>query len=161
MKGAIFDCANREEHMSERTAKAYAIVDRYWKWAAGAGFIPIPLLDFAAVTGVQLKMIADLAKFYDVPFQKERARAVVGALIGAASSPIAAVGTLSIIGPALKFLPGIGTAVGVVVTPAFNAAATYALGRVFVLHFESGGTLLDLNPDEIREFFHRELQAAR
>lgn len=146
--------------MDERTARAYSIVDRYWKWAAAAGFIPIPIVDFAAVTGIQIKMIADLSKFYGVPFSKDRAKAIVASLIGAASSPLAATGTLTIIGPALKYLPGIGTAVGVLVTPAFNAAATYALGRVFVLHFESGGTLLDLDPDAVREHFRREIDSA-
>ena len=44
--------------------------------------------------------------------------------------------------------------------PAFNAAATYALGRVFIQHFECGGTILDLDPDKVREHFRREFEAA-
>lgn len=146
--------------MSERTAQANQIVNRYWKWSAAAGLIPVPLLDVAAVTGVQLKMLADLARLYDVPFQKDRVKAAVGALIGAVSPAFLSAGTLSLAGPALKIIPGIGTAVGVVVTPAFNAATTYALGRVFTVHFESGGTLLDLDPDGLREHFRREFESA-
>lgn len=146
--------------MSERTAEANAIVSRYWKWAAAAGLIPIPLVDVAAVTGVQLKMIADLARLYGIPFQKDRGKALAGALVSSLSPSLLSAGTLAAVGPALKVIPGIGTAVGVVVTPAFNAATTYALGRVFVLHFESGGTLLDMDPEAVREHFRREFQAA-
>jgi uncharacterized protein (DUF697 family) len=146
--------------MSERTAEAERIVNRYWKWAAAAGLIPVPMIDIAAVMGVQLKMIADLSRVYGVPFQKDRVKSIVGALLGGASGAMLSAGALSLTGPALKVVPGVGTAVGVIMTPAANAAATYALGKVFIMHFESGGTLLDLNPDEMREHFRREMQAA-
>jgi hypothetical protein len=36
--------------------------------------------------------------------------------------------------------------------PAFSAGATYLIGKVFIQHFASGGTLLDFNPPDYREF---------
>ena len=147
--------------MSEHTGRAYEIVDGYWKWAAAAGLIPIPVLDIAAVTGVQIKMISDLAHHYELPFRKERAKVIVGSLLGAISAPALSVATLGLLGPVLKVVPGIGTVLGVVVTPAFNAAATYAIGRVFVQHFESGGTFLDMDPDKVREHFKAEFEAGK
>jgi hypothetical protein len=36
--------------------------------------------------------------------------------------------------------------------PAMSAGATYAIGMVFIQHFASGGTLLDFNPGDYREF---------
>jgi hypothetical protein len=36
--------------------------------------------------------------------------------------------------------------------PAFSACATYVIGKVFIQHFASGGTLLDFNPPDYREF---------
>ena len=36
--------------------------------------------------------------------------------------------------------------------PAFSAGATYVIGKVFIQHFASGGTLLDFNPPDYREF---------
>jgi uncharacterized protein (DUF697 family) len=59
--------------MTERTLEGYEIVRRYWKWSALAGFVPIALVDVAAVTGIQLKMIGDLARLYDIPFRQDRA----------------------------------------------------------------------------------------
>jgi hypothetical protein len=38
-------------------------------------------------------------------------------------------------------------------------AATYAIGMVFIQHFSSGGTLLDFEPPNYREFITREMQA--
>lgn len=36
----------------------------------------------------------------------------------------------------------------------FSAASAWALGRVFIQHFESGGTFADFSLDEGRELFH-------
>jgi uncharacterized protein (DUF697 family) len=147
--------------MNERLAKANDVVNYYWKWSAGAGLIPLPLLDVAAVTGVQLKMISELGKLYDIPFKRDLAKSIMGSLLGAVSAPLLAAGSLGVLGPALKVLPGIGTLLGTVATPAFNAAATYALGRVFVQHFESGGTFLDMDPEKVREHFKQEFESGR
>jgi hypothetical protein len=36
--------------------------------------------------------------------------------------------------------------------PVLSAGATFAIGKAFIQHFESGGTLLDFNPPDYREF---------
>ena len=52
----------------------------------------------------------------------------------------------------VKGLPVIGTLVGTFTTPVLFAGATYIIGKVFIQHFTSGGTLLDFNPPDYREF---------
>jgi len=42
-----------------------------------------------------------------------------------------------------------------------SGPTTWALGKVFIQHFETGGTLLDLNPDEVREYFKAQFQQGR
>jgi hypothetical protein len=42
--------------------------------------------------------------------------------------------------------------VSAVVMPALSAGATFAIGKVFIQHFASGGTLLDFNPPDYRAF---------
>jgi uncharacterized protein (DUF697 family) len=147
--------------MSERSAKAHEIVSRYWKWSAAAGLIWVPLIDVAAVTGIQVKMIADLARLYEVPFKRDRAKAIIGALVGAVTPAFLSSTVVHTLAPAFSVVPGIGAVVGVLATPTFNAASTYALGRVFVQHLESGGTFLDMDPDKVREHFQQEFAAAR
>jgi hypothetical protein len=36
--------------------------------------------------------------------------------------------------------------------PVVSAGATWVIGKVFIQHFASGGTLLDFNPPDYREF---------
>jgi hypothetical protein len=36
--------------------------------------------------------------------------------------------------------------------PTFSAGATYMIGRAFIQHFASGGTLLDFDPPDYRKF---------
>jgi hypothetical protein len=36
---------------------------------------------------------------------------------------------------------------------ALSFATTYAVGNLFIQHFESGGTLLDFDPAKTREYF--------
>jgi len=40
----------------------------------------------------------------------------------------------------------------VTLVPALSAGASYAIGKAFIEHFESGGSLLDFNPPDYREF---------
>ena len=52
----------------------------------------------------------------------------------------------------LKVVPIAGTAIGALTTPALSVGATYVIGMAFVQHFASGGTLLDFEPPNYREF---------
>jgi len=36
--------------------------------------------------------------------------------------------------------------------PVYSAGVTWVIGRVFMKHFESGGTLLDFDPPDYKEF---------
>jgi uncharacterized protein (DUF697 family) len=131
---------------------------RKWTYAAaGAGLIPIPLVDLAAIAGIQLKLIADLSKHYGVPFNKNQGKAALGALTGAVVArqvtPIAA--------SALKMIPIVGTVGGVVAMAGTAGASTYAVGRVFDMHFASGGTLLDFDASKVKSVFTREYEKGK
>jgi uncharacterized protein (DUF697 family) len=53
---------------------------------------------------------------------------------------------------ALKAVPVLNLIAAGFVMPVLSAGATYAIGKAFVQHFESGGTLLDFNPPDYRDF---------
>ena len=42
------------------------IIKRHVYWAIGAGLIPIPAADIAAVTAIQLDMLKQVCSFYDI-----------------------------------------------------------------------------------------------
>ena len=37
--------------------------------------------------------------------------------------------------------------------PVFSGAATWAIGKVFIQHFASGGTFLDFDPKKVKDYF--------
>src|SRR5205807_5626281 len=82
-----------------------------------------------------------------------------GSLIPASTATTTAMG----VGSLVKGLPVIGTAIGALTMPVFSAGATWVIGKVFIQHFASGGTLLDFNPPDYREFIktQKELFATR
>ena len=143
--------------MSDKDVLATEIVKRYSLYAGGAGLIPVPVVDFAAITGVQLKMLAELSKVYGIPFEQDRVRPIVSSLIGGYAATKLGYGAG---GSLLKSVPVVGPLLGAVAVPGFAAGLSWAIGKVFIQHFASGGTFLDFDPEKVREFFSTKSTAA-
>jgi uncharacterized protein (DUF697 family) len=138
------------EGKGEQESKALTAVRRYSTLSFVGGFVPFTYVDLALISTAQLAMLAEIAKIYDVPFNKERVKLITSALLGSVVPQGLAAG---VAGSAIKSIPLIGQAVGVVLMPGFAAAFAYALGKVFIDHFETGGTLLDLDPEKLKGYF--------
>ncbi|CAM2060523.1 DUF697 domain-containing protein [Desulfovibrionales bacterium] len=150
-KEIVTEIAAHDTHKIKyrRLAEANHLVNRRVFWAAGAGLVPIPLIDFAILLGLQLDMVRVLANIYNVSFQKDVGKSVVTTLLGS----IIPIGLSRPLARLVKFIPIVGQALGVLSMSITNAASTYAVGKVFIQHFESGGTLLDLNPEKMKTYF--------
>lgn len=138
--------------------KAQQIVSSYSRYAAAAGLIPLPAVDVVVVGSLQLKMVSALAANYGIAFNDNLGQALVAAIAGDVGSTKVAYGFG---GSLVKSIPLVGSVAGFIVMPGFAFAATYAVGKVFVLHFEAGGTLLDFDPLKMRRHFEREFSTAR
>ena len=137
--------------------RAHEVIRNCAWGAAGIGLVPVPLVDMMAIGGLQVWLVRELAKIYDVPFSRDRAKAVVSALIGVAAPAMLAGGVTSLI----KVVPVIGQVLTIAVAPGLAAASTLALGRVFNTHFKTGGTLLDFNAEKMAAFYKEELNKAK
>jgi uncharacterized protein (DUF697 family) len=131
-----------------RDEVATKLVDRFAIWSAVGGLIPIPVVDLLAVGGLQVQMLRRLSQIYDVEFSANRGKAIIAALAGTMIPATSGMGAAS----ALKAVPILGMLASGFVMPALSAGATYAIGKAFIQHFESGGTLLDFNPPDYRDF---------
>jgi uncharacterized protein (DUF697 family) len=131
-----------------RSETATKLVDRFAIWSGVAGLVPIPVVDLLAVGGLQVQMLRRLSQIYDVQFSENRGKAIIAALAGTMIPATSGMGAAS----ALKAVPILGMLASGFVMPALSAGATFAIGKAFVQHFESGGTLLDFNPPDYREF---------
>ena len=133
------------EHRDEMASK---LIERFAIWSGVAGLIPVPVIDAVTVGGLQIQMLRRLSQIYNVPFSQNRGKALIASVAGSMIPATSGIGAAS----ALKFVPVVGMLVSGFVMPVLSAGATYAIGKAFVQHFASGGTLLDFNPPDYREF---------
>jgi uncharacterized protein (DUF697 family) len=143
--------------LPSRQPLALEIVKRHAMYAAAVGLVPIPLVNAAGVVAVELKLLRDLAKHYDLPFQRDRVKSIVSALVGGALSAEVGVGAAGVV----KGAPLVGGALCIVAVPAIAGAITYAIGKVFIQHFESGGTFLDLDPAKVKQYFNDQFRQSK
>lgn len=144
------DVDTAEMTVEQRQEKADSIVKDHILLGAAAGVMPSPGFDLVAGFGVQMAMLARLSKLYDVPYSKNVAKGVVMSLL-ASLGGLGAAGVIGI--SAIKLIPFVGSAVGMISMPITMGALTYALGKVFSEHFASGGTFLDFNPKSWTSYF--------
>ncbi len=139
-------------NLSERSRASGArkIINDYSIWSAGAGLIPVPVLDMAALAALELKMVKSLSLHYGMEFSEQKARGIVLSLVGGFHGGL-------ITGSILKLVPFVGTSL-MALTPVASGAITYAIGRVFMQHFESGGTLLNFDIVRGKERIRKELR---
>lgn len=145
------------QETEEKVIDANQVIRSHMMWSMGAGLIPVPVADIFAVSAIQLDMVRQLCKIYEVDYKETELKAVVSSLAG---SIVAKAGAR-----ALKFIPGIGTMIGGMTLAILSGGSTYALGEVFKKHFETGGTFLDFDPKRLRkmydEMFEKGKQYAR
>ncbi len=126
-----------------RLAAAWRILGRYRAWSIAAAASPLPFLDLVLISATQLRMIQRLAELYGVPFRRMRARSLLSALLGG-FVPYSLTATLA--SAAAKLTPGLGTVVGITGALSSSVLATETIGRLFIQHFEAGGSLADFEP---------------
>lgn len=139
-------------------AEAARVISTAVKWSAAAAIVPVPYLDLVALGAVQVRMVRDLARIYGVDADSETVKVAVSALLGTLA-PAAASGAL--LGSSLKLVPVGGTILGSVGLAAFGSAATYAVGKIFVAHFEKGGTLSSFSAEAVEADLKKEFAAAK
>lgn len=140
-----------------RELLAREVVKKHVAYAAVVGLVPLPVINAAGVAGIEIKLLYDLAKLYDVPFRQDRVKSIVSSLIGGVLSTELGVGTAGLV----KGWAVVGSALAFVAVPTFASAVTYAVGRVFIQHFESGGTFLNFDPEKVKAYFKAQFQQGK
>ncbi len=138
--------------------QAREIVAYYVKWSVGVSVVPFPVLDVVTVLAVQLRMLKKLSDHYGIEFSENRVKILTASLIGGLNSGL--IGGKFFISMT-KLMPGIGTLLGITTMSAFSGAVTYAVGQVFIQHFESGGTFLNFDPKQVKEYFMEQFEEGK
>lgn len=124
---------------AERQNEAMHTIKNHAMTAMGIGILPAPGVDLLALTAVQLNLLRKLGDLYGFKLSDDTGKKLLGSVLGgylplAVAAPAASL---------LKFIPGIGIAAGVLAQSTIAGATTYAVGKLFLEHFETGGNFLN------------------
>ena len=133
------------------------IINTYTAWAAAGGLLMgVPVVNGAAITAIQIRMLDQLAERFGQNYSENEARNTLYAVTGGFITPIfagpllaAGVSVIPIVGPVAVLLAG----------PALAAASTRVVGRLFVEHFQKGGQLADLDVAKAKKDYQVGLKA--
>ena len=132
----------REQVQAALDKRANQLVHIYmWRAGAVAAVVPMPMVDIAAGVTISTKMVLELARIYRQEIDlgtaeqmlKELSKNLVSILGANAVGPVLG----SLIGSALKSVPGIGTLTGGAVQGLTQALVTRWIGRVFIEYFKN------------------------
>jgi len=129
--------------------EAQRIINKYTAIASGSALIPVPFLDLLTLGGIQLKMLQVLGKLHNYKFQDHAVKSIIGVLI----DTLPAYAVVRTAGSLFKSIPIVGPILGGVTGFLYGAASTYALGKVFNMHFETGMTLLAFDMEKMKTAF--------
>lgn len=130
--------------------KSNKITNVFVLWSAGGGLLPLPIIDIAAIYAAQITMITKMSHVYGIKFSEHKFKNVIYPLIGS-------LGVLPILtglgASVIKLIPGVGQFAGGLSMSVMAGAITYATGKIFTMHFEAGGTLLDFDAEKMKEHY--------
>ena len=132
---------------------AEQVIKQHVVWACGAGLVPVPIIDFVAVTAIQIDLIKQLCTLHGASYEEANGKMWVGALTGGALARIGA--------SAIKAIPGIGSLIGGLSMSIASGASTWGVGQVVNKHLAAGGTLTDLNVDKARQQYEAEYEKGK
>ncbi|MBL7825380.1 MAG: SHOCT domain-containing protein [Saprospiraceae bacterium] len=155
----LFDMIEQEKSLKkamnqeEKKYKASEIIKTHVGYSLGAALVPFPGADLLAVSAVQLNMLRQLAKLYQVGFMDVLGKNIISAVVGSSAARLGA--------SLVKAIPGVGTIIGELSMPVLSGASTWALGRVVSNHFQNGGTLEDLDVTKAKKSYETEVEEGK
>lgn len=126
----------RTKQLSAAGLKAQHMIKKHAVIAGGIGFMPLTRFsDQMVMGGLLVKLLGDLCRIYGVSFSDQQRKILVAAILGGAHS-----GWISRY--LMKFIKGytpvLQAPVALLLRPAVSGMLVYAIGRLFLVHLESG-----------------------
>jgi uncharacterized protein (DUF697 family)/predicted GTPase len=125
----------------------------YSSMAATAGALPIPLVDLVLLSGIQSRMVYQLAELYGQPMDRKRYLEIAGSL---GLTIMVRQGGREL----LKLIPFVGTVIGSMAGAALAGASTYALGKAFCLYYRAVHQGQVPKAEDLRRYYDEQLREA-
>ena len=117
---------SQKANLEAKKKEANSYIKQHCVAAFGVGFSPIPMSDAPILVANELALIARLLHLYDLGSLTETIKSIgIGTIIGNLASLLGK----SVVASLLKFIPGIGTAIGGCINASVGALITAAIGK--------------------------------
>ncbi len=102
---------------------------RYILTSFGVGFIPIPFSDASLLVPMQVALLAHITVIFGVPIDRATILSIIAAVGGTGSATV--IGR-SVVANAFKFIPGVGSVIGGVISGTTASVVTQALASSYI-----------------------------
>ncbi len=145
--------ADKKSENPEKKKDVDDIITSHIVFSMTAGAIPVPLVDFVAITAIQIDLIKQIADFHGADYDRNKGKTLASSLVGTSLAKIGA--------SAAKSIPGVGTLLGISSQVILAGASTYALGKVFDSHFSEKKSLIDFDMDTMKKKYNRFMEKGK
>lgn len=136
-------------NLEKKWESAHSMIIQHCTVAFAVGFVPIPMSDAPLLIANQMGLLARVFRHYDLDSYEEMLKSAgLSSIIGSLMSMLGK----SAVGAILKFIPGIGTIVGGLISGSVAALLTGALGEaVSLVCYKLNKAILEGNKEKIDE----------
>ena len=122
--------AVQKANLELKKGRAQAVVATSAVAAAATGAVPIPFSDAAVLVPEQIAMLGGITAIFGIPVEKGTITAIISATIGTAGTTVLG---KTIVANLIKFIPGVGSVAGGVISGSTAAVLTSALGEAYIM----------------------------
>lgn len=112
--------------------------------SAGCGAIPVAYIDIAATIAVQTKMIHNLCEIYEVKWDENIVKSLLGSVLGNLGKRMGA--------SMVKSIPLIGPILGGAANAVLSGVSTYAMGHAFIKYMSVHSTVKSVKDINVPAF---------
>jgi uncharacterized protein (DUF697 family) len=128
----------RRKKLSEKGLKAQQVINKYTVLASGIGFIPFPFAGQVAVGGLLVKLLNDLCRIYGLSFSDHQIKIIIAVILGGSHYDWISRYLMKYI---KGYMPVLNSAGSLLLRPAISGLLVYYIGKLFLVHLESGAWL--------------------
>ena len=109
--------------------------------------VPNTVLEYVAISGMQARMLQEVSRVYGVPFKADAVKVIVGSILGGSVAYFLS----DFYSSWVRSIPVVGKPISFLTEPAIAYVTTYAVGLVFLEHFERNGSFQNIDLESIKK----------
>jgi uncharacterized protein (DUF697 family) len=109
--------------------------------------VPNTVLEYVVISGMQVRMLQEVSRVYGVPFKADAVKVIVGSILGGGIAYFLS----DFYSSWVRSIPVVGKPISFLTEPAIAYVTTYAVGLVFLEHFERNGSFQNIDLESIKK----------